>query len=78
MTFRSPNLSAYAPATGCARPQKMFWMARARENDSRLHPRSVVMGTRRRPKLVRIPFPTSRITLAQTSTMIARRMLAAD
>ena len=56
----------------------MFWMASAREYDSRLHPSSVVMGTRKRPKLVRIPFPTIRITLAQTSTMIARRMFAAD
>ena len=35
------------------------------------------MGTSKSPKLARIPFPTSRITLALMSTMIARRMVAA-
>ena len=59
MTRAVPCLSAMAPAKGWAMPQTRFWIAIAMPHASRLRARVAVIGSVKRPKLVRMPLVTA-------------------
>jgi hypothetical protein len=68
MARRSPNRSAMAPKIGWPKPQARFWMAMANEKSARGQPNSSAIGIWNRPKLDRMPKPTTRIVqLAMSS-----------
>src|SRR5947207_8919414 len=72
-TRAAPKRSAMAPANGIARPHTRFCSAIAKENVSRPQPRSSDIGTRKRPKLCRVPIASRRIRPPQTSTTVGVR-----
>src|SRR6516225_1657602 len=64
------------PATGWTRPQIRFWTASARANTARSQPRSTVIGSRKRPKLWRMPMLRVRTNAPEASTNQALRAIA--